>query len=436
MSFFFALVFMILVFWRPQEWLVPELYGSRMLVAVIVLSCFAFFVEFNARRIEVPKGPVIFLFVGLLVGAMMSQIAHMYLTGLVETFHNVWKMCFFSILLYCVTDRPGRLRAAATVFVVMTCIMVVHALMQQFLGHGFVHQYPVLQVDPESGEQTVRSLFFGIFEDPNDLAQILATAIPFAFVLTKRPNAFSTSLGAGVAVLLVAGIIATHSRGGLIALAAVGAVLAILLLPKRWMMAVLLVMAIGALALCPFAGAFLDDSSRNRIAFWGEANWVFKQGPLFGAGYGMISDYITDDRAIHNAFVLCYSELGLFGYWFWFTILVTGIVGSWRARVALASSNSVEAKYVSRFAGMAIAATAGFLVSSYFLSRAYVYPLFFLAVLLNAVPSIASPLLPDRSRPLTLVVRDLLVYGTLGTVGSIGYIYMSILLLNRAAAQV
>ena len=146
----------------------------------------------------------------------------------------------------------------------------------------------------------------------------------------------------------------------------------------------------------------------------------------------MIGEYISGARATHNAFVLCYTELGLFGYWFWMTMIMVGIVGSWRSRIALERYASVDGQYVARFAGLAIAAMVGFLASSYFLTRAYVYPLFFLFVILGAVPVVARKYLPDDHKPLVHTGRDLFIYGTIATLGSISYIYASIILLNKA----
>ncbi|MEI6971768.1 MAG: O-antigen ligase family protein [bacterium] len=434
MSFFFALIFMILVFWRPQEWLVPGLYGFPILDIVTAIACLGFLVECSEKRARIPAEPATFLFAGILVSAMMSHVANTYLAGMVAAFSEVWKLSFFCILLFSVTDRPSRLRAIAMVFVSMACVMSVHALLQQKYGYGFAQQMPLLKTSPGSDEYSFRSLFFGIFGDPNDLAQILATGIPFAFVLTRMGGVVAFVIGAGITALLISGILATQSRGGLLALLASVAVGIIQMVPRRWLWPLLLMMAVGALGLCPYAGPFLDESAHDRVVFWGQANYAFKQNPLFGVGYGMISDYVQDDRAIHNAFVLCYSELGLFGYWVWVTLLVAGVVGSWRVRNELRNAESTDARYVARFAGLAIAATSGFMVSSYFLSRAYQYPLFFLLVGLNAVPMVAQALLPDHCRRLSLSWREVLLYGTVGTFGSLVYVYISIVLLNKAYA--
>jgi O-antigen ligase len=140
---------------------------------------------------------------------------------------------------------------------------------------------------------------------------------------------------------------------------------------------------------------------------------------------------IASDRAAHNAFVSCYTEMGIIGYWFWFGLLSLGVLGCWRARAALANPRTADEAFMRRFAGLSIVAVFGFCASAYFLSRAWVYPLFFLTALLNAVPPIAEDLRPE-CRPLIRIKRDVFVTNTLGSVGSVAYIYVSILLLNRA----
>jgi hypothetical protein len=75
---------------------------------------------------------------------------------------------------------------------------------------------------------------------------------------------------------------------------------------------------------------------------------------------------------------------------------------------------------------------AGFAASSYFLTRAYVFPMFILFGLLNVIPVIAQRYLPEDHPPLISWRRDVFFLGTVSSVMSIVYIYVSILLLNRA----
>ena len=73
MSFFFLQLFIFVVFWRPQEWLVPALYGWPILDAVVFLSILGFMIEWDQGKIKVDTSrPQYFLLIGLFVAALMS----------------------------------------------------------------------------------------------------------------------------------------------------------------------------------------------------------------------------------------------------------------------------------------------------------------------------------------------------------------------------
>jgi len=432
MTFFFTSIFMILVFWRPQEWLIPWLYGWPLLDAIVFISLLALLVESDQGYVRFPRDvPQVYLLVGLWCAAVMSHLAHTYFAGMMETIPEVFKVCFFTVLLFCVLSKPSRLRAVAFMFVAMACLMAVHAILQEKRGYGFAWQRPLYIPAMLGNPAHTRSMFFGIFEDPNDTAQFLATSIPLAFVIQKRQTFIGFLMACGIATLLMLAVLTTHSRGGMIASVAVFAVMGILLLPARWFPALMMVLLGTALLLCPLSAAYLDMSAHDRVVFWGMANEQFKHNLLFGIGYGMFWQ-VASERAAHNAFVSCYTTLGVFGYWFWFGLLHLAVLGAWRTRIALRRPESLEQKWMKRFSGLSIAAMTGFCASAYFLSRDFVYPLFFLFALLGAIPYVATRLLPEDHPPLVHVRRDLMVTGTIGALGSIVYIYFSIVLLNRA----
>ncbi|OGV71055.1 MAG: hypothetical protein A2283_01940 [Lentisphaerae bacterium RIFOXYA12_FULL_48_11] len=435
MTFFFTSIFIFLVFWRPQEWLLPWMFGWPVLDVVVFMALLALIIEVDQGRVHFPKQrSQIFLLLGLWVASIMSHVVHTYFAGMVETIPEVFKICFFTVLLFCILDRPGHLRALAIMFVLMSCVMSVHAIMQQKLGYGFMGLEPFLDVRPGRADPVLRSYFFGIFSDPNDLAQIIATSIPFTFVMTRRNSFLSILFGCAITCLLVFGIIATYSRSGLVALAGVTAVIMILVLPVRWMPFLMAGLFAGALALCPLSIAQLDISAHDRVVFWGMANQVFIASPLnfiFGIGHGMFWQ-VASSRAAHNAFVSCYTELGVFGYWFWFILIFMGVMGAWRVRISLKEVRGVDEMWIRRFAGICIAAIIGFLSSAYFLSRAFIYPLFFLVAMLGSLPRIAEKYLSEGHPALISPARDIWGYGSIATVISIIYIYISIILLNRA----
>jgi len=428
MTFFLALLFMFLVFWRPQEWLMPWLYGWPLLDVIVFTAVLSFLLEVQQGRVHLPKKMVhLHLLVGLWCAAVFSHVANGYFAGMVDTIPAAFKVCFFPILLICVLDRPSRFRAIAWLFVTMACVMAIHALLQQTQHVGFAGQTPIVGRD----EGEVRSRFFGIFEDPNDLAQILATSIPFAFALFRRRSVIGFLVGCAITWLLVKAIIGTDSRGGYIALATVSYVMVALMLPSRWLPFMMLVLLTCALLLCPLSVGYLDPSAHDRVVFWGLANQVFKAQPLFGIGYGMFWE-VASDRASHNAFVSCYTTLGFFGYWFWFGLLQLSLLGAWRTRVAFSQPKGAEEGWIKRFSGLCIAAMAGYCASAYFLSRDFVYPIFFLFAILGALAIVGEERLPAGHRPLIGSRQSIMGMVTLGALVSIFYIYFSIILLNKA----
>lgn len=423
---------MILVFWRPQEWLVQWLFGWPVLDVVVVLSLMTLLIEIDQGRQKMPRrAPQLYLLAGLWLSAIMSHVANTYFKGMMDTIFPVFKICFFTMLLICVLDRPGRLRVMMIIFVSMSCVMAVHAIMQEVRGYGFTYARPMYVPAWRERPAHTRSLFFGIFEDPNDLAQLLATAIPFAFVITRRRSLFGFLLACAITALLVRGIMSTHSRSGFLAALAAACIMFALLLPARLLPTVLVCLVVTALLLCPLSAGYLDVSAHDRVVYWGMANEVFKQNPIFGIGHDMFWQ-VADERAAHNAFVLCYTTLGIVGYWFWYCLLQVGIVGAWRARVSLTNIPYVDAAWLRRLCGMTIAAIAGFSVSAYFLSRTFVYPLFFLFAILAVLPIVAQRFLPEKHPVLLAPRKDVFVTGSIGTLASMVYIYFSIIFLNKA----
>lgn len=436
MTFFLTQLFMFLVFWRPQEWLVPWMNNRPVLDVVASAALITYLLESNAGRMRSPlRIPQVYLLLLLWAATMLSHIANTYFAGLLATWFETFKFCLFSILLVSVLDRPSRVRQVAALFVVMALIMSVHALRQEHTGFGFAGQPSILSNRPGMEGPVPRSVFFGIFEDPNDLAQILAVSVPLVFAVPRRLRWHTLLVGGGLLWVLIRAIHSTVSRGGDMALAVSLASMAFLLLPARWLAKVAAVVVPLTLLAFPLSVGLLDQSARDRVVFWGESNWAFKTKPLFGVGYGMLGEYIQGGRAAHNSFVLCYTELGLFGYFFWFQLAFLAFVGAWQAQVRLAGRTDAESVWLRRFAGLCVASLMSYFASSYFLSRAYVYPFFFLVALGGSLPAMADRVAGDDGRPPVWSREQIwrwVLWGALGAAGSITYIYISILLLNKA----
>lgn len=432
MTFPLTLIFMFLVFWRPQEWLLPWLYGWPLLDAITYAALLALIMETNQGQVRFPKTPVTMLAVALWVSTILSHMAHTYFQGIVDTIPESFKFCFFLILLMVVIDRVGRVRAVIALLVLCAVVITIHCLMQERIGHGFGGGLPLHVFKEKTGQWQTRTQFFGIFSDPNDTAQFLSATIPLVFAIPKRFNPISLMTTVAIAGLLLMGVLSTHSRGGMVALAASLGALVFLILPARWLPYAGVLGLIMGLVLCGLrGGGMLDMSAQERVVFWGMANRAFKSNPIFGLGYGMFWQVTTQGRAAHNAFVSCYTELGLVGYWCWFGLLQLGVLGCWRTRMALARPRTMAQAYLRRVAGLSIASLVGFAAGGYFLSRAFIFPFFFLFGLLNAIPVIAQRMLPEDHPPLIDTRRDVMISGTLATLLSVAYVYVTILILNK-----
>jgi len=407
------------------------MFGWPVLQVVMYTALVSLAAEASQKTVKFPKNPAIMLSVGLWFASIMSHVAHGYFQGMLDTIPETFKLSFFLILLLAVMNSVARLRGVVLIFLLAAVMMSVHAIMQQTLGYGFGGGTPLYGIT-KTGEVFWQSQFYGIFSDPNDLGQLLACSVPLIFAFPRRLGPVTFLLAAGIVWLIAEALLATHSRGTLVGVIAMGVCVLFLWLPSRWMPYVAALGLIASLVICATQGAsLLDESARERVVFWGDANRAFKHNPLFGIGYGMFTEITEKARASHNAYVSCYTELGLFGYWFWFNLLTLGMIGCYRTRVAFRRPRNATQAYLRRLAGLSIASLAGFATSAYFLSRAYVFPLIFLFGLLNAIPLIAQRQLPEDHPPLLNFRKDVVIVGTASTLVSIAYVYVSILLLNR-----
>lgn len=431
MTFALTVIFMFLVFWRPQEWLLPWLYGWPLLNGIVFLALLSLMVEINQKKMRFANTPAIWLAAGLWMAAILSHVAHFYFKGMTDTAVDAFKYCFFVILLLVVLDRLGRIQKVMMVIVGVTVVIAVHCLMQQSLGYGFVGLQPMMNYRPMTDEWQVRSFFFGIFGDPNDTGQMLACSIPLIFAIPKRMSPVAWVGCLGVAWLLFEALLSTHSRGGMIAFGAAVGTLILMRFPARWLPYLAVAGLAAGLVLCKVKGAaFFDASARERLEFWGLANQAFKEVPIFGLGYGMFWQ-VAGDRAAHNAFVTCYTEVGLLGYWFWFSLLQFGVIGCWRTMQAFRRPRNLMQTYLKRVSSVSIAAMVGYAAGGYFLSRAFVFPIFFLFGILCAIPLIAKMYLPEDHPPLQRTATDVWGWGTVSTLASMVYIYVTILILNK-----
>jgi O-antigen ligase len=266
------------------------------------------------------------LLLGLIVAIALSEVAHGWLGGVLEG----WRMflpsaaVFFFIVVNVTTVR--RLKIVTLAAVASCLVVTVEALCGYYAGfHGemFILQTNISSPQDEVIGQLTRIRGAGFLSDPNDLAQILLIVLPLVFIAWRRGRVVVNFF----IVLLPAALVLwttylTHSRGGLIALAAVALMAARKKLGTPASMALAGVLVLGMLALDFTGGRGISAADgADRLEAWANGLEMFKSSPLFGIGFNGFTDLY--EITAHNSFVLCLAELGILGSTLWLALMVT-----------------------------------------------------------------------------------------------------------------
>jgi O-antigen ligase len=197
-----------------------------------------------------------------------------------------------------------------------------------------------------------RGRWLGVMADPNHDAMALVGAIPLLLFLAvgKDHSRWKRAVGIAGAAACIMGVVATHSRGGSIGLAA--AVLVFALLSRRRAIA-------GTLALVATAGVLLfaphsfwarnetitdyeaDYSVQGRMQAWQVSFRIVRDHPLIGVGEAAFleawSQYAPIDAGhrryvAHNLFLEVVGQLGVIGLFGYVGFILCALWSAWRAR--------------------------------------------------------------------------------------------------------
>jgi putative inorganic carbon (HCO3(-)) transporter len=255
-------------------------------------------------------------------------------------------------------------------------------------GVGAIYSFAVLQDGRASGP----------LHDPNDLAYVLVTALPFAMIhRVPFGSGWRRSVLVLVSLTLVVGAAMTLSRGGLVAaLVALAWAVCRRLVSLRKTAAWALLLTLGGLLtiglLSPHISAALSQKSfiaqanvNGRELRWEAASRMIADHPLLGVGPGGFrteyvaasgnAELVEQDPVTHNMYLEVGSELGLVGLMLFVGVILAAAHESENAysrgdRVGLAAQGSLltacvasiflsEEYYLALWAAIAIAAAAG-----------------------------------------------------------------------------
>ncbi|MGC1484111.1 MAG: O-antigen ligase family protein [Candidatus Acidiferrum sp.] len=301
-----------------------------------------------------------FLLLGFIGAISLSELASGWLGGVFES----WRIflpsaaVFFFIVVNVTTIR--RLKIATLAAVASCLIVAMEALCGYyagFQGEMFVLRTNIYSPHDDVIGQLARIRGAGFLSDPNDLAQILLIALPLIFIAWRRGRKVTNFLVVLLPVaLLLWTTFLTHSRGGLLALAAVALMAARKKIGTTASTALAAVFIFGMLALDFTGGRGISAADgADRLEAWANGLEMFKSAPLFGIGFNNFTDLY--EITAHNSFVLCLAELGLLGSTLWMALLVTtttglnrilGVQKKKQASGFLGLLDLFEASYISR----------------------------------------------------------------------------------------
>jgi O-antigen ligase len=262
---------------------------------------------------------------------------------------------------------PGRIRTILGTLSICALIMAVLCIIA--FHTGFMADQLLHEARDEFTPR--RAHAFGILEDANDFAQFLLVGLAGLGVFWRKRHLIGNmALLTAPAILIVYAIFLTGSRGAMFGLA----VLVFTVMSSRAGKLQSFIVAgtvFAALLGSQFGGgreiSVNEGSAAGRVMAWGTGISMLKSHPLFGVGFQQFAE--LNPLTAHNSFVLCFAELGLFGYFFWLAMLVTVILGL--QRLSRLPVKTPEDESLRGCVTTLRAAFYSFLVTSWFLSRTY-----------------------------------------------------------------
>lgn len=293
--------------------------------------------------------------------------------------HELWKIVFLLAIVGAAVVNRQTMKAVIIAFVGGATLAAARIVAIGGADHG-----------------DVRS---GLTYDANEAGLMFLVAIPFALYLASQRGKWRiVSLAAGLT--LVAGLVRTGSRGGIVGLCILALWVIYRATPKRKLAAIIAV-GVGAVIL----PALLDDTTRarfesilhlsqdynvtareGRIQIWKRGIGFMLTRPLLGVGvanYSVADGTLSGKKnvgsgikfmAAHNSFIQVGAELGVMGLAAFVGMLWTAAAGCRlvkRRAFRLAGRSSLAATDDAQIAIAAEGALLAFAVTGFLLSMAY-----------------------------------------------------------------
>lgn len=283
------------------------------------------------------------------------------------------------IVIVNVVRTPSRLKVMLFLSVVTALVLSVQTMNDYRLGLNVVEGYRA------AGRGT------GLFGNTNDMALYLVTMLPLsvAFFFGSK-GAHRKAIHAACVAMMLAGIVLSYSRGAFLGVLVVSVFFA-LKIGRRSKFEIAALLIVGALAMIVLApsgyGARLlsifmpgldpNGSADTRRGELFRSIYVALRHPLLGIGMGNYQPNMSYNGLVtHNSYTQVASEMGLIAMFLYIMFIVTPL-----RKLAAVARQTFGTKEDPHFYYLALGLQASllvFLVSSFFLSVAYAWNIYYL----------------------------------------------------------
>jgi hypothetical protein len=372
------------------------------------------------------RGPQLYLMPGLMFSMGVSRIWMGWYGG---AYDMLFEFGFAGIVLYLIalnTSNLKRVRVIINLFILLAFFILIVG----FFAYHFGYREDELILDqrwanPEQGIVVTepRLRWYGFLADPNDLAQnfVIALALLSIRWISQQPL-WNSAWVIVPGLMLLYGVFMTHSRGALIALVGLGMFVFKDSLGKAGALVLGAVGFLAALAM-NFAGArgfsMGSGSGRARLDIWSDGLGMLKSSPLFGVGFLNFVKHAP--QTAHNSFLQPLAELGVFGYFFWLSVVVVTVI-ELSTLANLKAENEIQHE-LRRNARVVRLGLVAFLISSWFLSRSYTVTLYLLCGVSMALAEIARR---NQIDPLPRGLRHALTVTFVSMIGTVFLVWLMV----------
>jgi len=384
-TFISLFIFSVILYFRPYE-LVSSLSSFNSIAFYSGIATLAIFLvtqlTTEGNLTALPREIILAL---LLILAALLSMPMAIDPG--EAWHTFNEIFIKAMLIFIVSVNVVRTERRLKLMILLAlCVSI-------YLSIGALHDYQngIFKIGSAANNNLrIAGSIGGLFENSNDLALHLCTMVPIATVMGLAERRLWKKFGfLSVAVLMIAAIVVTFSRGGFIALIATGAVLARKLGRKSTglTIAAFVIAGIVFIALLPggYSGRLstilhssedLTGSASQRTEVLKRSIAVALRYPLFGVGIGNFHHKSVHELETHNAYTQVAAEMGLAALVVYVLLLVHPLRRLRKIELAM-----FKQKKSSSFYYLSIglqASLVAYMVASFFGAVAYQWYMYYL----------------------------------------------------------